>query len=204
MLRVMTDDDRFGRRVRDPQALRALAHAGRYAILERLQEEGPATATECAEVAGLSPSACSYHLRLLARHGFVEPDDGSDGRDGRERWWRATTSGWQTDPEPSADPAEVQALDSTLVRVMLASSDDKVLAFVDQAGSEPEWRAAALTSNSTLLATVEELARISEALMEVLRPYLVSARPPGLAPAGARQVHAALRLAPRPSASRDD
>lgn len=199
----MADDDRFGRRIRDPQALRALAHAGRYAILERLQEEGPATATECAEVAGLSPSACSYHLRLLARHGFVEPDDDpARGRDGRERWWRATTAGWQTDPEPSTDLAEIQAIDSTLVRVMLASSDDKVLAFVDQAAAEPEWRAASLTSNSTLVATVDELVEISGALMEVLRPYLASARPPGRAPEGARQVHAALRLAPRPTAAR--
>jgi hypothetical protein len=69
---MSTRDERYGRRLTDPGAVRALAHPGRYAILERLQLEGPATATECAQVAGLTPSACSYHLRLLARHGFVE------------------------------------------------------------------------------------------------------------------------------------
>ncbi len=37
-------------------------------------------ATECAQVAGLSPSACSYHLRTLARYGFVEEDRASRGR----------------------------------------------------------------------------------------------------------------------------
>ena len=49
--------------ISDPRALRALAHPARLAILQHLVLDGPATATECAEVAGLSPSACSYHLR---------------------------------------------------------------------------------------------------------------------------------------------
>ena len=190
----------YGRPVSDPQALRALAHTGRYAILERLQTRGPATATECAEAAGLSPSACSYHLRLLARHGFVEEDTSDDARqDGRERVWRAATSGWFADPPPDADPREMQVIDSTLTRVMMASSDQRVLAFVDRAASEPEWREAALLSNSTIVATVEELAEVSQALLAVLRPYFLSARSdPADRPAGARDVHVSIRTAPRP------
>jgi DNA-binding transcriptional ArsR family regulator len=189
-----------GRPVSDPQALRALAHTGRYAILERLQTLGPATATECAEVAGLSPSACSYHLRLLARHGFVEEDTSDDARsDGRERVWRAATPGWVSDPAEDADPREMQAIDSTLTRVMMASSDRRVLDFVDRAAAEPEWRAAALLSSSTIVATVEELAEVSQALLGVLGPYLRSARnDPADRPAGARDVHVSIRMAPRP------
>lgn len=190
----------FGRRISDPSALRALAHAGRYAILERLQAAGPATATEVAEVAGLSPSACSYHLRLLARHGFVEPDDSRDAgeRDGREKVWRAAVTGWLNDPEPDTDPREVQAIDSTLSRVMLASSDAKVLAFVDRGASEREWRDAALFSNSTLVATAEELDTLGRAFMDLMRPYLMSNRPLEQAPEGARRVHLAIRMAPEP------
>lgn len=190
----------YGRRISDPKALRALAHTGRYAILERLQTRGPATATECAEVAGLSPSACSYHLRLLARHGFVEEDTSDDARqDGRERVWRAATTGWFTDPAADADPREIQAIDSTLTRVMMASSDQRVLAFVDRAASEPEWRDAALLSNSTVVATVDELAEISQALLGVLRPYFRSERhDPADRPEGARDVHVSIRMAPRP------
>ena len=197
----MTDTDPgetpYGRRISDPGALRALAHAGRYAILEKLQEDGPATATEVAEVAGLSPSACSYHLRLLARHGFVEPDDARD-RDGRERVWRAAVAGWVTEPEPDADPHLVQAVDSTLARVMIASSDAKVLDFVDRGAAEREWRDAALLSNSTLVATAAELADLSGAIMDLLRPLMASNRPPDSAPEGARPVHLAVRMAPRP------
>ena len=50
----------------DPRMMRALAHPARIAIWMHLGLNGPATATECAEIAGLSPSACSYHLRTLA------------------------------------------------------------------------------------------------------------------------------------------
>jgi predicted ArsR family transcriptional regulator len=182
-----------------------LAHTGRYAILERLQTRGPATATECAEVAGLSPSACSYHLRLLAKHGFVEEDTAAEGRsDGRERVWRAATSGWFADPAADADPREMQVIDSTLTRVMMASSDQRVLAFVDRAASEPEWRDAALLSNSTIVATVEELAEVSQALMTVLRPYFLSERSAGDRPAGARDVHVSIRMAPRPPEQQED
>lgn len=197
----MTDSDPretpYGRRISDPGALRALAHAGRYAILEKLQADGPATATEVAEVAGLSPSACSYHLRLLARHGFVEPDDSRD-RDGRERVWRAAITSWVSDPDPGADRGQAQAMDSTLARVMLASSDAKVLDFVDRAAAEPAWREAALMSSSTVVVTVDELREISAALMGVLRPYFRSSRPLGAAPDGARQVHLSIRMAPEP------
>ncbi len=201
---MSTKDERYGRRLTDPGAVRALAHPGRYAILERLQLEGPATATECAQVAGLTPSACSYHLRLLARHGFVEEDRSDDARpdgrqDGRERVWRAATPGWFSDPPADADPREMQAIDSTLTRVMMASSDRRVLDFVDRAAAEPEWREAALLSNSTIVATVEELAEVSQALLAVLRPYFLSARSdPAERPEGARDVHVSIRMAPRP------
>jgi hypothetical protein len=190
----------YGRRISDPGALRALAHAGRYAILERLQAQGPATATEVAAVAGLSPSACSYHLRLLARHGFVEPDDSRDraAADGRERVWRASITGWWNDPDPDADPREVQAVDSTLSRVMMASSDAKVLDFVDRGAAERDWRDAALFSNSTITATVEELDALGRSMMDLLRPLMQTNRPLGEAPDGARLVHLAIRMAPYP------
>jgi DNA-binding transcriptional ArsR family regulator len=188
-------DGRYGRRISDPGALRALAHAGRYAILEHLQSGGAATATECAEVAGLSPSACSYHLRVLARHGFVEADTSRD--DGRERAWRATASGWWTDIDPNVDTRTAQAIDSTIVRVMMASSDEKLLAFADHAASEPEWRDAALFSNSTIVASAAELADISQRVMALLKPFFLSDRPTDEIPDDARQVHVSVRMAPR-------
>src|SRR5580704_15082466 len=61
-------------RLTDPKMMRALAHPARIAIWTHIALRGSVTATECAEVAGLSPSACSYHLRTLAKYGFIEED----------------------------------------------------------------------------------------------------------------------------------
>ena len=91
-------------RLTDPRMMRALAHPARMAIWQFLGLEGPATATECAEIAGLSPSACSYHLRTLARYGFAEEDLAS-AADGRERPWRAKVVAFSLLDGADATPA---------------------------------------------------------------------------------------------------
>ena len=73
----------------DPRALRALAHPTRLAIRELLLREGSLTATQASRLLGESTASTSYHLRQLAKYGFIEPAEG--GR-GRERPWRATES----------------------------------------------------------------------------------------------------------------
>jgi predicted ArsR family transcriptional regulator len=196
-------------RITDPRALRALAHPGRNRILEQLQLYGPATATECAEAAGMSPSGCSYHLRMLARYGFVEETRDETRADGRERLWRAVIHGWTADVSDAEDQGEAQAVDMALSRVLLESSDQKVIAWADRSHQEPrEWRDAALVSNSTIVATAEELQEIQHRLQAVLAPYLLrrhqrADQHPGRLPDGARLVHAAIRLAPEVSPHRD-
>jgi DNA-binding transcriptional ArsR family regulator len=69
--------------------MRALAHPTRLSLLDHLHDVDQATATECAAAVGDSPSSCSYHLRALARWGFVEAATGGVGR---ERPWRATAA----------------------------------------------------------------------------------------------------------------
>ncbi|GLW26919.1 transcriptional regulator [Microbispora amethystogenes] len=73
--------------VRDPRALKAVAHPLRSRLLAELRADGPATATELAARLAESSGSTSYHLRQLARYGFVEPD--AEQRDRRERRWRA-------------------------------------------------------------------------------------------------------------------
>jgi DNA-binding transcriptional ArsR family regulator len=68
----------------DVSAVRALAHPLRLRLLDLLRFDGPATATMLAERVGESTGSTSYHLRQLARHGFIED---APRRDGRERWW---------------------------------------------------------------------------------------------------------------------
>ncbi len=77
------DDERLN--LTDPKAIRALAHPVRWALLEALGQAGTLTATQASEMLGESPANCAFHLRTLAKYGFVEEAGG--GR-GRERPWR--------------------------------------------------------------------------------------------------------------------
>src|ERR1700748_3895094 len=74
--------------LQDPREIRALAHPARMAIIDALASGDELTATECAALTGLSPSATAYHLKLLERYGFAEPAPARS--DGRERPGRAT------------------------------------------------------------------------------------------------------------------
>ncbi len=83
--------NRVEREVRlvDAQAIRAVAHEARQLVIDVLySEQRPYTATQLAELTGLSPSAMSYHLRALERWGVV--DRAEDSGDARNRPWRAS------------------------------------------------------------------------------------------------------------------
>lgn len=67
------------------RAVRALAHPLRLQLLDLLRFEGPSTATLLGQRVGESSGSTSYHLRQLARYGFIEE---APSRGGRERWWR--------------------------------------------------------------------------------------------------------------------
>lgn len=84
----------------DASALEALAHPVRLDVLSFLMSSGPATASACARAVGDTPSNCSYHLRVLAGHGLVER---APSPDGRERPWRATMTGLESNLD-SPDP----------------------------------------------------------------------------------------------------
>jgi DNA-binding transcriptional ArsR family regulator len=91
----MNESDRT--RVTEVEALRAIAHPLRGRLLGALRETGPATATELAERFDESSGATSYHLRQLARYGFIVEDEEQASR--RERRWRAAAKFTSWDDE---------------------------------------------------------------------------------------------------------
>lgn len=70
-----------------PSQLRALAHPLRNRLLTELMAVEQASVTQLAEMVGQPINAVSYHLRQLAKYGFIE-DAPELARDGRDRWWR--------------------------------------------------------------------------------------------------------------------
>jgi DNA-binding transcriptional ArsR family regulator len=179
------------RRIDDLAALKALAHPLRVALLSHLLAAGPSTASACAEAVGSTGSNCSWHLRQLAQHGFVER---VEARDGRERPWRSTEVGFALGGDP-ADPA-VRTQQDALVALQLDQEHRLAQAFLDERRElDAAWREASTVHGYTLIATATELAELLERVDGLLRPYLSPVRED--APEGARTVHVGVRAFPR-------
>jgi DNA-binding transcriptional ArsR family regulator len=178
--------------VRDVLVMRALAHPARLSLMEHLGHSGPATATECAGVVGLSPSAVSYHLRALARAGLVEAAPGRG--DGRERLWRRMTERYEIEVGAGVPP-EMREARQELLESLLTWDATRARRYLERIDDEPkEWQDAAFFSSTTLLVTAEELQELGRAAWELLAPYRRGSRTDG--PAGARAVSAVFRAFP--------
>jgi DNA-binding transcriptional ArsR family regulator len=178
--------------VSDPAAMRAMAHPARMAILEYLAEGHESTATECARVVGLSPSATSYHLRELAKAGLIE---GAPSRgDGRERVWRRRSMIIDVRPGDRDQPdARKAAMD--LVSIVLDQDDAQARRWFSRASEESgEWADAAGIYRVRIMATPAELTEVVERILAELRTYSANQRAD--MPRTARRVAVLLRVVP--------
>lgn len=157
----------------DARALIALAHPLRIQLRDHLRRHGPATATQLAKQLGESSGATSYHLRMLARHGFIEAEPGR-GR-GRERWWRAAPGWLQIDAdEPISDAAareavrtietETHRLAAERLRSWLAESDRWSRA----------WRNGSTDSTFVARLDASRMAALRDELTAVIARYVAS------------------------------
>jgi DNA-binding transcriptional ArsR family regulator len=158
-----------------------------------LQLHGDSTATECAAEVGESASSCSYHLRILGKHGFVEEVTSEDGR---ERRWRARVASIDFDAGADADE-EFQAASALARAALLELSDETVRDYLAHERSfSAAWREAAAFLQTTIVATPAELEEITRRVQAVLAPYQRQARE--RTPRGARFVHIGVRAVPKP------
>jgi len=174
----------------DPRAIKALAHPARLTVLDVLGDGAEMTATECAQAAGVSPSAMSYHLRALEKWGFVERAAGSS--DGRERPWRALGGSWRIEDVPDRVAATAT---SAVVSAMLDRLRNDVTAWFAREHEQPkEWRDVAAVENSNLWLTPAE----AEELQDLYRDFVERHRGRSATdhPAGARRVRASRVLIP--------
>lgn len=174
------------RELSDPRALRAVAHPVRLALLEQLFLHGPSTATELAEqLNDQSPANCSWHLRQLARYGFIEEAGSGPGR---QRRWRAviesTSVGSASTPELTR---AADAFDDVLIERALAVRK----AWKESRRAEPtRWQDAAFSGQSWAWLTADETAALRDELAAVVERRVAAVldrfdaanRPPGARP----------------------
>lgn len=174
--------------------MRALAHPLRLELLELLAREGSLTSTRAAELTGESTGSCSFHLRQLAKYGFIEEAEG--GR-GRERPWRPARldTSWSSVHDDTEGRAAADALSAQLIRRDLDALDE----YLRRRREYPlEWQDAGLMTTSLLFLTAEEFETLGAGLLAVLDPYLKRTIDPGSRPEGAQPVRLATLAAPLP------
>ncbi|MEV1007843.1 helix-turn-helix domain-containing protein [Streptomyces sp. NPDC049881] len=181
-------------------ALKALAQPRRLQMLEHLTMHGPANSSTLARALGLNTGATSYHLRELARHGFVEPADPPPGdpAGGRRRWWRAVAQDLRL-PPPSRRDAGTRAVVDEMNRLAFAS-DLRLLDQVQREGATGEWEDALPYSRGTVRLTPDEMRELFEEYIALLNRYK---RPDGETPPDARTVLTRFFAFPAPEAPPD-
>jgi DNA-binding transcriptional ArsR family regulator len=180
--------------VTDPEALRALAHPLRGRLLAALRVDGPATASMLARRYGESSGATSYHLRQLARYGFVEDDASRSG--GRERWWRAShdLTSWSPSVFAGGDAGEAEA-HRQFARRVGADYARWLAGWIDELGEwSPEWQDAWELSDIHMRLTPAQLKALSAELLETIMRYHAA----GPAGEDAERVAVLLQAFPQP------
>jgi DNA-binding transcriptional ArsR family regulator len=170
-------------RITDARVLRAMAHPLRVRIMNTLLLMGTATATQIAEAVGDTPANCSWHMRQLAKYGFVEEAPGGTGR---ERPWRVVVVSRSWDDQ--GDDAEFTIAGDAAADVLLDYEVQALRSWHREKAQEPApWRNAPALGQSIQWLTVEELNALNADLQELLSRHIdrigdASKRPPGSRP----------------------
>ncbi|WP_406121363.1 ArsR/SmtB family transcription factor [Streptomyces sp. NBC_00989] len=193
----------------DLAALKALAQPRRQRMLQHLTLHGPATSATLARALGLNTGSTSYHLRELARYGFVEETekeagaetatagegtgvvagDGETGAErapghGRERWWRAVP-GDRRFPPRSRQSAEMRHVMDELNHHAYAADLELFEQLQRDSAETGAWADAFPYSRGTIRLTPSELRVFFEEYIALLNRYK---RPEAETPADARTV----------------
>lgn len=176
----------------DPKAMRALAHPVRMALLEVIGLAGTLTATQASEILGESPANCAFHLRTLAKYGFVREAGG--GR-GRERPWTATRR-----------TLRISETDLTDGQAKLAANALSLAWFehwVERArqvhvgnARVPGWEHATNMTRSGVFLTAQETEQVNGEIQAIIDRYKDRERDPSRRPAGALPVDIAFFTSP--------
>jgi DNA-binding transcriptional ArsR family regulator len=179
------------RQVDDARTIRALAHPVRLALLQLLVARGPMTATEAGEALGESPASASFHLRTLAKYGYVEEAGAGPGR---RRPWRAVREQQRIDHQQLA--GEAVAAGEELSRVLAAHAEQLYEGWLRRRHAEdPTWRGLSDETNVVLRLDPEEAARLNQELADLLDRWTHAVRDPEPGD-GRRSVFLAMRTFP--------
>jgi predicted ArsR family transcriptional regulator len=150
-----------------PESLKALTHPVRVRMLGMLRIDGPATATTLAARLGLNTGATSYHLRQLARAGFVVED--TERGNARDRWWMAAHQATTTDTAGGESGDEKHTLDAYLQSVVVVMTETLQRSVEELPLLPDEWRKTTTYSDWVIRLTPTRARRLVEHLVEEMQ-----------------------------------
>lgn len=154
--------------ITDLEVLKALAFPRRQKIIAHLAAHGPATSATLARALDLNTGATSYHLRELARLGFVE--EIPERARGRERWWRAVRGDRRFPPRSRQSP-QMRAVFDQINRMTFEADFELFARYQLRRDELGEWGDALRFSRSILHLTFEEVREFFEEYIRLVNRF---------------------------------
>jgi predicted transcriptional regulator len=180
----------------DAKGMRAMAHPVRMALLELFNFRETLTATQASEALGESPANCAFHLRTLAKYGFVHEAGGGKGR---ERPWALTSRSITLETEQEDPQAALAAAE--LTRYWFERWVDRARRELGAPIRVPGWDQASGWSGSHVFLTADEAVRLRNDMRRLLNPYESRLTDPALRPEDALPVEWMIFTSPVPEAA---
>lgn len=185
-----SNDSREMRELTSAQEMRALTHPIRLALLEVLSIEGAMTATEAGERIGESATTCSFHLRQLAKYGFVEEAGGGAGR---RRPWKVVQRSMRLSGiggvEQSIAANELRRL--VMGRWLQRNEQWSAVQHLD-----PVWADIPEAMEIVAYLTADETTAIQEEITALLERFRDRLTDPGRRPSGSRPIESVIMMHP--------
>ena len=178
----------------DAKAMRAVAHPVRMALIELFGYHETLTATQASDLLGESPANCAFHLRTLAKYGFVREAGGGKGR---ERPWTLVNR-TVTDHGRPAGPAGRAGRRRTRPGSSLSGGSTGPGEPTARATRYLAGREASGWTNSHIFLTPDETARLRDEMRQILDRYEGRLADPALRPDGASPVEWTIFATPVP------
>lgn len=165
------------------EQIKALTHPTRLKLIDLFRSGRELSAKECAEATGESIASCSFHLRQLAKYGYLERGEPR----GQERPWRlpaARNIVLDTDDQHQG-PAAMRLAGEALI----VDAVDRLLGWVRENPDEDgAWERASMLRSVSVWATTDEMAQFERDFDELLRRFRGRTDDAGSRPAGTRHV----------------
>jgi DNA-binding transcriptional ArsR family regulator len=163
----------------DPKAIRAIAHPARLIVVDALYDQGlELTATQAAELAGVTPSAMSYHLRALERFGIVRRAEAHD--DARERPWVRAAHDVRIRPSTRGASRATAIATGAVITTAMDVTRDRLLSVLERSAGDGSARLpldeVAAYSHNALVASPDEARSLLAAINELIEPLRAEVR----------------------------